>query len=136
MKRFLTLLLSIIFPFLLKSQTLLPKGFFQQDSVQIAPFNFSLSLSYNADEQVLFPDSNYNYKPFELIGKNYFPTKTVNGISKDCVVYIFDTFKTDSIQKLSLPVFTSAMVIVLKFIVRATLLQLFKTLRHLQDKSC
>jgi hypothetical protein len=106
MKRFLALLLIIIFPFLLKSQTLPPKGFFQQDSVQIgAPFNFSLSLSYNADEQVLFPDSNYNYKPFELIGKNYFPTKTVNGISKDCVVYIFETFKTDSIQKLSLPVF-------------------------------
>ncbi|WP_028982294.1 hypothetical protein [Sporocytophaga myxococcoides] len=106
MKRYLVLILIIIFPSFLKSQTLPPDGFFQEDSVQIgSPFRFALSLSYNANEQVLFPDSNYNFKPFELIGKNYFPTKTLNGISKDCVIYIFETFKTDSIQKLSLPVF-------------------------------
>ncbi|MBO9700842.1 MAG: hypothetical protein J7604_11580 [Sporocytophaga sp.] len=106
MKRYLALILIIIFPSLLKSQTLPPDGFFQEDSVQIgAPFGFALSLTYNAQEQVLFPDSNYNFKPFDLIGKNYFPTKTLNGISKDCVVYILETFKTDSIQKLSLPVF-------------------------------
>lgn len=106
MKRYLALILIVMFPSLLKSQTLAPDGFFQEDSVQIgAPFGFALSLSYNAQEQVLFPDSNYNFKPFELIGKNYFPTKTLNGISKDCVVYILETFKTDSIQKLSLPVF-------------------------------
>ncbi len=106
MKRYLVLILIIISPSLLMSQTLSPEGFFQEDSVQIgSPFGFALVLSYNAEEQVLFPDSNYSYKPFELIGKDYFPTKTVNGISKDCVVYIFETFKTDSIQKLSLPVF-------------------------------
>src|SRR5437868_3547907 len=103
MKRYLALILIILFPSLLKSQTFPPQGTFQEDSVQIgAPFGFALSLSYDAQEQVLFPDSNYNFKPFELIEKNYFPTKTVNGISKDCVVYIFETFKTDSIQKLSL----------------------------------
>jgi len=106
MKRYIAFILIIILPSLLKSQTLPPNGYFLEDFVQIgAPFGFALSLSYNAQEQVLFPDSNYNFKPFELIRKTYFPTQTVDGISKDCVIYIFETYKTDSIQKLSLPVF-------------------------------
>jgi hypothetical protein len=65
-----------------------PKAFFNSDSLQIGkPLFFSLTYTHTSKTDLLFPDSTYNFKPFELIDINYFPTKTLNGKSLDSVVY-------------------------------------------------
>jgi hypothetical protein len=54
---------------------------------------------------VLFPDSAYNFEPFEYSKKRYFPTRTNSGISQDSAVYYLTTFEVDRAQYLSLPVY-------------------------------
>jgi hypothetical protein len=82
-----------------------PKAFFNSDSLQIGkPLFFSLTYTHTSKTDLLFPDSTYNFKPFELIDINYFPTKTLNGKSLDSVVYELITFKVDSTYSLSLPI--------------------------------
>ena len=81
-------------------------GQFLTDSIKIGkPFPYTLSASYPSNQNILFPDSTYDFKPFEFSAKKYFPTNTVNGISHDSVIYYFNSFEIDSIQWLRLPVF-------------------------------
>jgi len=92
--------------FLLKSLKEKPKGFFVEDSIQIGlPVSYSLSLKHPSNIQVLFPDSNYNFYPFELLDKKYFFTKTNEEVSVDSVVYTLTTFEIFSQQRLQLPIF-------------------------------
>jgi hypothetical protein len=79
---------------------------FVKDSVQIGePVGYYLAASYPRSLTVLFPDSTYNFAPFEFNTKKFFPTITSNGISRDSVVYYLSTFEVDTIQYLNLPVF-------------------------------
>ena len=81
---------------------------FVKDSVQIGePVGYYLTASYPQSLNVLFPDSTFNFAPFEFNGKIYTPTTTANGISYDSVVYYLSTFEIDSIQYLNLPVFVA-----------------------------
>ena len=99
---FLFLILSITS----LAQNLEPKGYFLADSVKIGEeFGYSLSLEYPSELNVLFPDSTYTYKGFDLERKESFPTKTTGDTSRDSAVYYFTTFEIDSIQFLSLPVY-------------------------------
>jgi len=83
-----------------------PMGRFMKDSVQIGEqVNYILTYRYPSGQDILFPDSSYNYFPFELIGKKYFATETDSTISLDSVVYTLATYEIDSIQFLSLPVY-------------------------------
>lgn len=87
------------------AQKLYPKGKFLADQVKIGEqIKYVLTLEHSADVEVLFPDSTYNFAPFELIEKRYFPTIT-NGLSRDSAVYILQTFELDSLQQLALPIF-------------------------------
>lgn len=80
-------------------------GFFT-DSVKIGePFGFYVSATYPSNANVLFPDSTYNFAPFEFERKKYFATETNHGRSYDSVVYYLSTFELDKIQTLSLPIF-------------------------------
>ena len=72
---------------------------FLDDSVKIGmPIGFSLSAEYPADMDILFPDSSYNFSPYELHYREWFPTRTTEGISKDSAVYYLKTFEIDSLQ--------------------------------------
>ena len=64
-----------------------------------------VSARYPSELQIVFPDSAYNFAPFELRKKRYFITETKNNISVDSAVYHFTTFEIDSIQRLRIPVF-------------------------------
>lgn len=87
------------------AQKLYPKGKFLADQVKVGEqIKYVLTLEHSADVEVLFPDSTYNFAPFELIEKRYFPTIT-NGLSRDSAVYILQTFELDSLQQLALPIF-------------------------------
>jgi hypothetical protein len=82
------------------------KGYFLKDSIKIGePLKYSLSFSHPSETELLLPDSNYNFSPFEFISKEYFPTVTNNSISKDSAVYTLRSFEIEKNQKLSLPVF-------------------------------
>ena len=83
-----------------------PVAKFSSDSAKIGErISLSLTLDYPSPLQVLFPDTNFNFSPFEIIKKDFFPTKTSKGISRDCVVYELSTFSLDTIQTLKMPIY-------------------------------
>ncbi len=83
-----------------------PRGGFMEDSLKIGqPVRYTLAIEYSREIDVVFPDSLYNFSPFELDHKEYFPTRTRAGISYDSAVYHLLSFEIDTVQTLSLPVF-------------------------------
>jgi hypothetical protein len=82
------------------------KSGFVQDSLSIGDKSpYYLTARYPSNLNIIFPDSTYNFAPFEYQYKVYFPTKTINGQSYDSVVYYLSTFEIDKQQSLSLPVY-------------------------------
>ena len=82
------------------------KGTFLQDSLEVGlPIQYALVAEYNADLQVVFPDSSYVFEPFTYLKKQYFDTQTNGRQSKDSVIYELTTYEIALKQKLSLPIF-------------------------------
>lgn len=89
-----------------KGQQIKPQGQFLSDSIKIGiPVGYSLSVKYPREIDVVFPDSLYNYSPFELESKRYFPTRSDSTHSYDSAVFYLTSFEVDSVQQLKLPVF-------------------------------
>ena len=85
-----------------------PEFGFLSDSLGIGERGSAyLVYHHNGDSEVFFPDENYNFKPFELVGKTIFPTVTRDSLSTDSVIYHLQTFATDELLKLSLPIWLS-----------------------------
>ena len=62
------------------------RGQFLVDSIKIGkPFPYSLAAEYPSDQRILFPDSTFQFAPYEYFGKRYFPTRSLNGISRASV---------------------------------------------------
>lgn len=88
------------------SQEIKVAGRFQADSLRIGDvITYSLTAKYPSDLNILFPDSTFDFFPFEYQSKKYYSTKTRDGLSYDSAVYYVSTFEIDSIQSLSLPVY-------------------------------
>ena len=90
----------------LMGQETKPKADFQKDSLkigEIVPFTFSYIDRKN--RPVIFPDSLYDFSPFELVSKEYYNTQSDSINSIDSAVYYLTTFEIDKVQKLSLPVY-------------------------------
>ncbi len=105
MRSYLIVLILFIFS-TSYAQEINPKGQFLADSIKIGePVGFSLSLKYPKDLDILFPDSLYNFAPYELEKKTFSPTKTNGEFSYDSAVYYLSSFEIDSVQYLKLPVF-------------------------------
>tara|TARA_Y100000114_G_scaffold156119_1_gene182218 strand:+ start:10521 stop:11414 length:894 start_codon:yes stop_codon:yes gene_type:complete len=91
---------------LAQAQETKPIGYFLKDSVKIGEsVAYSLSYKDRKNRPVIFPDSLFNFAPFELLDKAYFDTRsdTINSI--DSAVYYLATFEIDTVQFLALPVF-------------------------------
>jgi len=87
-------------------QVLSPSGSFTKDSLKIGEeVDYSLSIRYPRNIDVVFPDSTYSFLPFEFISKTSFPTKSDSLYSFDSAVYTFATFEVDSLQLMNLPIF-------------------------------
>ncbi|NME67313.1 hypothetical protein [Flammeovirga aprica] len=83
----------------------LPYGRFNTDSIMLGEeVKYTLRYEHSSDAEVLFPDSTYNFAPFELLDKTYFPTRTTNDVSVDCVEYTLAAYDIDSVYELGLPV--------------------------------
>lgn len=81
---------------------------FVKDSVALGePVSYYLTARYPERVMALFPDSTFKFSPFEFNSKQFFPTKTVNGISYDSAVYTLSTFEIEPTQYLSLPVYVT-----------------------------
>ena len=99
-------MLLVLAALMVRAQDVVVQGQFQSDSLLIGqPVPFSVTASYPRDLQILFPDSTYNFQPYELAERKYFATKTSGEISRDSVVYYLTSFEIDSIQVFQLPVF-------------------------------
>lgn len=87
------------------SQSVTPQASFSKDSIRIGePVQYHLGIRYPSQWQVVFPDSTSNFGSFTYLSRDYFPTKTKNGISRDSVIYTLTTFEIEDKQSLSLPV--------------------------------
>jgi hypothetical protein len=104
-KKFLIILFWVIsFPLL--AQEIVPKGHFHKDSVKIGEeLPYSIWVRYPKDKDVAFPDSLFDFSPFELDKREYYTTKTDSLVSLDSAVYFFSTFEVDTVQYLQLPIF-------------------------------
>ena len=90
----------------LYGQEIIPHGHFHKDSVKIGEsLPYSLWVKYPKNNDVAFPDSLFDFSPFELEKRDYFNTKSDSLISLDSVVYYFTTFEIDTVQYLTLPVY-------------------------------
>ena len=88
------------------AQQLQPKGEFLVDSLRIGEeIPYALTMTYPLEMEVLFPDSNFNFTPFEYSRKEFFLSKSDSVNIKDSAIYYLSSFEIDPVQSLSLPVF-------------------------------
>ena len=86
-----------------------PKGKFLEVSMKVGlPVKYALSYRHDPNKDVFFPDSTYNFTPFELVNRQYFPTVTTENGSLDSVIYTLISFDVSPKQALSLPVYVRA----------------------------
>ncbi|MFD1820143.1 hypothetical protein SAMN04515674_10336 [Pseudarcicella hirudinis] len=102
-----SLILSLLITLVLSSgysQT--PRGKFLSDSIQLgSPVRFALSFKHKPSIDIFFPDSTYNFSPFELVNREYFTTSTDQSGSLDSLIYTLVSFDVEKTQKLTLPIF-------------------------------
>lgn len=98
-------LLSIINAELFAQEVKVRAGFFEDSVIVGDVARFYLTASYPSKVNVLFPDSAFKFNPLEYESREYFATRTTNGISYDSVIYHLSVFEVDSLQQLLLPVF-------------------------------
>ncbi len=88
------------------AQKITPEGAFIQDSTKVGEvIAYTLSIRYPRSESIIFPDSTYDFSPFELVRKEAFSTKSDSLNSFDSTVYYLSTFETEHKQVLALPVY-------------------------------
>ncbi|KAA0994009.1 hypothetical protein FXO21_10695 [Dyadobacter sp. UC 10] len=83
-----------------------PSGVFLTDSIEVGkPVYFSLSVRHNPGTEIFFPDTTYNFSPFEIIAKRNFVSNTDDDGTLDSAVYQLVSFDVSPKQSLRLPVF-------------------------------
>uniref|UniRef100_UPI004049FA0C hypothetical protein n=1 Tax=Fulvivirga sp. TaxID=1931237 RepID=UPI004049FA0C len=82
------------------------KGYFLEDSIKIGIGTpYVLTAKYPISVDFIFPDSLYDFSPYELDEKLYYPTKSDSEYSYDSAVYYLTSFEIDSIQFYQMPAF-------------------------------
>ncbi|WP_020529554.1 hypothetical protein [Flexithrix dorotheae] len=99
----------LLFNFLILFQAIAqdgqPHARFLKDSVKIGePVKYVIGFRHDPNLEIIFPDSTYNFAPFEFVSKSFFPTSTDENGSYDSVIYELSTFELDRIQYLSVPI--------------------------------
>lgn len=88
------------------SQEIKPQGQFLEDSISIGKsIPYTLSIKHPRNIDVIFPDSLFDFSPYELEDKIYFPTKSDETHSIDSAVYYLTSFEVDPVQYISLPIY-------------------------------
>jgi hypothetical protein len=83
-----------------------PKGVFLTDSIEVGkPLFYALSFRHLPQTEVFFPDSTFNFAPFEIISQKNFISSTDRRGTLDSILYQLVTFDVTSEQSLKLPVY-------------------------------
>lgn len=83
-----------------------PRGKFLANRIEVGkPFSYSFSLLHDAEQEVFFPDSTFDFSPFEFIDQEYFTTRTDSLGSLDSTIYRLVSFDVSDLQTLRLPVY-------------------------------
>ena len=87
-------------------QEIKPNALFGADTIKIGEtVPYSVWIAYPKEFDVLFPDSLYDFSPFELDHKTYYLTESDSLTSRDSVVYHLTTFEIDTVQRLTVPIY-------------------------------
>lgn len=83
-----------------------PVGKILADKIEVGkPFKFSLSYLNTGKGEVFFPDEFYDFSPYELVGQEFFTSKTTEKGSLDSTIFRFVSYEVAPVQVLSLPVY-------------------------------
>ncbi len=75
-----------------------PKVYFFEDSVMVGKeIKMALSYRHSSKSDIIFPDSSYDFTPFQFVRYELFETRTEEGKSLDSVVYTLVTYALDSV---------------------------------------
>lgn len=87
-------------------QKVKPLGLFLNDSIEVGkPVYFSLSVRHDPKTEIFFPDTLYDFSPFEIISKRAFTSSTDDRGSLDSAVYQLISFDVARSQSLKMPVY-------------------------------
>jgi len=87
-------------------QKIKPLGLFLNDSIEVGkPVYFSLSVRHDPKTEIFFPDTLYDFSPFEIISKRAFTSSTDDRGSLDSAVYQLISFDVSRAQALKMPVY-------------------------------
>lgn len=82
-----------------------PNVIFLTDSIAIGhPFRLALTYRHSPKTEVFFPDTTYRFTPFEVLGYEYYDTRTDQRGSLDSAVYTLVPFELANPQSISLPI--------------------------------
>ncbi len=99
---FILLLLSLP----AQSQQIRIHGSFGSDSIKLGQeVPYSLTVTYSPKLKINLPDSSYDYHPFELNHRKWFPTAIKNSLLYDSVIYYLTTFELDTVLHFRMPVY-------------------------------
>ena len=78
---------------------------FVEDSLEVGEeVHFWITTQYPNYLEAIFPDSLYDFSPYEYVGKYYQPTSLKEGLLFDSAVYTLQSFEIASFQLLQLPI--------------------------------
>jgi hypothetical protein len=108
-KKVLLLILSVtslVLPSLLRGQEVQIQSGFLQDSISIGEeVQYWITASYDPKVEILFPDSNFDFSPYEYLDKSFWPTQLRDETAFDSAVYALQSFEIDPVQYLDLPIY-------------------------------
>lgn len=103
-KRFLNIVFLLLS--LTSSRAEKPLGAFNKNNIQVGePVDFILTHCSSQDSLVLFPDTLFDFSPFELVNKKTFQSEIRDSLRFDSVIYTLRTFEIRAWQHFNLPVF-------------------------------
>jgi len=101
-----SLLLLFTYNYTYSQENITLRGYFLEDSIKIGIGSpYVLTAKYPIAVDLIFPDSLYDFSPYELDEKLYYPTKSDATFSYDSAVYYLTSFEIDSIQYYQMPSF-------------------------------
>ncbi|MBC6400552.1 MAG: hypothetical protein GDA51_09790 [Ekhidna sp.] len=104
--RYILSVLAALISFSASSQEIFVRGGFVEDSLVIGQnINYWVAAEYPPIMEMVFPDSNADFSPFEWADKQYFPSQLVGKQAYDSTVYTLRSFEIDPVQYLQLDAF-------------------------------
>ena len=104
-KFFCLLIFVTLFSWQAQAQETVVRGGFVEDSLLIGnDVQYWISATYPSGIEMIFPDSLFDFSPFEYSDKTYFTSKLLEGGSVyDSTIYSIQSFEIDRVQYMKLP---------------------------------